>query len=120
MRLSELVIISHTRDGGSIRANLINCSLATDQQVEEFRCAFQGSGLNSVDAFLERRPEYMSIGKLAMAFVLIGYENHDRLFGFESNWLRTLYGRMATSYQELPKNRVAFITFNYDRNIEQA
>ena len=41
----------------------------------EFCEALRKCGKQSVDAFLEYRPEYIPVGKLAMAAVLIGYEN---------------------------------------------
>jgi hypothetical protein len=60
----------------------------------------------------------MEIGKLVTAHLLIQKENHDRLFSFDSNWLRILYNRIAGEYDDIAKNQIGFITFNYDRNIE--
>src|SRR6478752_2157355 len=42
-----------------------------------FRDAFFRSGKNSVDAFLEHRPDLMTLGKLATAAVLIPYEQES-------------------------------------------
>ena len=117
IQLSQAVI-EGTKPRGTIAKHLHSIMHIPLDDIAKFRTHFQASGLNSVDAFLERRSEYMDIGKLATAFVLIGQENPERLFSFNNNWLRMLYNRMATDYEQFKKNQVAFITFNYDRNPE--
>ncbi|MBI3703464.1 MAG: hypothetical protein HY244_06360 [Rhizobiales bacterium] len=88
-------------------------------QIKDFQNALLFSGKNSVDAFLEHRTEYLSIGKAAMAEALIGFEQPNGLFGhWENNWLRYLYERLNSSFDDFSTNRVAFITFNYDRSLE--
>jgi hypothetical protein len=89
-------------------------------QIDAFTTALKRSGSYSVDAFLEKRPEFMDLGKTMMAVALIAKENSNALFDPSSfNWMRYLFARMATnSFEEFGDNQVSFITFNYDRSLE--
>jgi hypothetical protein len=90
-----------------------------DQQIERFRQSFFGSGRNSIDAFLEHRPDHLEIGKAAIAATLIPYERHERVFTFDNgNWLRYLFDQMNTSFDQFGKNELSIVTFNYDRCVE--
>jgi len=51
------------------------------EEIFEFREAFLRSGQPSVDAFLERRPNFLAVGKLAIAYCLIPFENEAKLYG---------------------------------------
>ena len=87
-----------------------------------FSRALKGSAQNSVDAFLEHRSEFMDIGKKAIAFRLILCETAVALYRDDNpntNWLRYLLNKMrGYAFKEFAENRVAFITFNYDRSLE--
>jgi hypothetical protein len=79
------------------------------------------SGMSSVDAFLEFRTEFLDIGKTLIAAMLIPHEETERLFEpkqDEFNWYKYVWGRMNTSFDAIQDNRVAFITYNYDRSLE--
>jgi hypothetical protein len=88
----------------------------------EFRDAFHRSGQSSVDAFLEHRPEFIEVGKLAIAWCLIPYESEDALFENVGNrggdWYQYLAEKLSTSFDEFGKNRLSVVTFNYDRSLE--
>lgn len=74
----------------------------------------------SIDAFLERFKEaYLTIGKLAIAQILAKYENQDQFYE-NDNWLRIIYKQMkqGASIDTFTNNKVAFVTFNYDRSLE--
>jgi len=88
--------------------------------INEFAYKLKHSVRYSIDDFLERyQKTYLSIGKLAIALVLTRYENHDLLFESD-NWYRKIYDRMSegTNIETFSKNKVSFITFNYDRSLE--
>jgi len=109
-------------DGGltGVHDTLIrNGHPATD--VREFARALLLSGRASVDAFLEHRPEFLPIGKAAIAAALIPYEVPFALFR-RSQGLSLydyLWSKMNATPRDFARNRVAFITFNYDRSLEQ-
>lgn len=90
------------------------------QEIARFKTALENSGQMSVDAFLEHREEFLEIGKASIALALIKFEQRQMLFGEAGgNWLKYLYGRMHSSFEDFGKNRVAFLTFNYDRTVEE-
>jgi len=88
------------------------------EKIRNFRDSFFLSGKNSVDAFLEHRTDLMELGKFATAAVLIPYEREDKLFGYDNNWLRYLYNRLNTSFEDFGSHQLSIITFNYDRTVE--
>lgn len=88
----------------------------------KFREAFHKSGQSSVDAFLEHRPEFIAVGKLAIAWCLIPYESEDALFQTAGSrggdWYQYLSEKLNASFQKFGENRLSVITFNYDRSLE--
>jgi len=102
------------------RANIvINTTPFGRAEIDRFIVALRFSGFRSVDAFLERRPEFMDIGKAMMGIELLHDEVHETLWRNDSNWLTHLFGAMVgNSLEEFADNKVSFITFNYDRTIE--
>jgi hypothetical protein len=94
-------------------------SLFTESEITTFRETFFFSGKNSIDAFLEHRPEFMAIGKAAIAAVLIPYEYDRSVFGYPNdNWLRYTFNQLITTFEEFAENKLSFVTFNYDRVVE--
>lgn len=97
------------------------------KDIKDFRNEFEWSGLDSVDAFIARRPEYQNIGELAIAAALVPMESTTRLFWVDnkrgsSGWYQMLWNAMVDGVAEpkaLLENQVRFITFNYDRSLEQ-
>src|SRR5712671_5186207 len=55
------------------------CTLEPEQFFA-FREAFLRSGQPSIDAFLERRPNFLDVGKLVIAFSLMPYEKEENLY----------------------------------------
>jgi hypothetical protein len=87
----------------------------------------------SVDFFVETKViagnnEYEQIGKVLIAREIIKCENENRLYfvteqgreRYESDWYGYLWSNLltATTIEELKKNQLSFITFNYDRSLE--
>jgi hypothetical protein len=75
----------------------------------------------SVDAFLEYRPEFLTIGKLAIASALIPLENESALFDDQydkNNWYEYLFNEMSCRFEEFENNKLSIVTFNYDRSLE--
>jgi hypothetical protein len=75
----------------------------------------------SVDAFLEKRREYVEVGKAAIACALIPYERGSTLYrrlGEGSHWYEYLFNQMGTTLEEFRSSKLSVITFNYDRSLE--
>jgi NAD-dependent SIR2 family protein deacetylase len=89
------------------------------EEFSKFRDAFLKSGQPSVDAFLQRRPEFLGVGKLAIAFCLMPFEKEETLYHPDSNdWYEYLSVKLNSSFEEFGKNKLSIITFNYDRSLE--
>lgn len=89
--------------------------------IRDFSKNLAYSGRQSVDAFLEHRPEFLKVGKLAITLSLIPYENELRLFDrkkYETNWYEYLFNKLNAPFNSFHENKLAIITFNYDRSIE--
>jgi hypothetical protein len=88
-------------------------------EVASFREALRESGVDSVDAFLEHRPEFLKIGKTAIAAALIPFEDESKLFGSRAtDWYGYLLGRMNAPLNHFHENQLTVLTFNYDRSLE--
>ncbi|MFZ5800689.1 MAG: hypothetical protein ACOY3D_04865 [Candidatus Omnitrophota bacterium] len=90
-----------------------------DKRVDKFITEFSKSSDLSIDSFLEQRKEFMDIGKMTIASYLLPYEVDERLRESKDNWYMYLYNRLKSSFEEFDKNKISFITFNYDRSLEQ-
>jgi len=115
------LICSH-RNIGIITEALtpVNEAKATyEGYVEKFINEFSKSSVYSIDLFLEQRTEFMDIGKMAIATYLIQCERDERLRQIDGNWYMYLFDRLKSSFDDFEKNAIAFITFNYDRSLEQ-
>ena len=89
------------------------------QQISSFRDALLKSGRPSVDVFLEHRPEFKSVGKVAIAASLIPYEDETKLWGGPDNWYEHLWDRLGpTLMDDVAQSQLSIITFNYDRSLE--
>ncbi len=87
--------------------------------VVSFRDALRRSGQPSVDVFLEYRPEFIQVGKLAMAASLIPYEDDAKLWGGDDNWYEHLWKHLGPSLMDdVAQSQLSVITFNYDRSLE--
>lgn len=117
-QLKAYILDRYNTDTGQT-IHLLNTTPFVRHQIDNFVNALRYSGLSSVDAFLECRPEFTDIGKAMMGIELLFGEIHERLWQPVNNWLTYLYGYMVgNSLEEFAKNQVSFVTFNYDRCVE--
>jgi hypothetical protein len=116
--LKNLVLSNYNNVQGHA-VHLYNTTPFGQDQVGAFISGLRFSGLSSVDAFLERRPNFLEVGKATMGIELLFCEAGANLWQDGSNWLTYLYGNMiGGSLEEFTKNQVSFVTFNYDRVVE--
>jgi hypothetical protein len=90
-------------------------------ELGEFAAALGRSGKSSVDAFLEGRPEFERVGKLAMARVLVECECRSQLRKtsfMNDDWYAILYQHLLRYGDDLSQSDTSIITYNYDRSLE--
>lgn len=94
--------------------------LDADGGGDELQRELLRSGRLSIDAFLEHRPQYLTIGKRAIAATLIPFERVEDLHGphRRPSWYDHLFDRMNAKQSDLTKNKLSIVTFNYDRSID--
>ena len=88
----------------------------------EFIESFRKSQMHSIDAFLARRPEFVHIGKQAIAAILLSCEQGSRLDKPEyvDGWQQYLWNKISTeSWDTLDFSWLRVVTFNYDKSFEQ-
>ena len=92
------------------------------ETIKNFKSELYKSHQPSVDAFLERRPEFRDVGKLAIVFALLQKENETILDDFKKRkegFYDYLFSQLSTpSLEEFGNNKLSIITFNYDRSLE--
>lgn len=106
---------------GTAGASAITDAGYDPEELNEFVDILRHSGYTSVDWFLEDRPEFISIGKAAIAAALIPFENPDRLFPPDApanHWYELLLNTMDSPRGSFTENRLSIVTFNYDRSLE--
>lgn len=90
--------------------------------IESFHSDFNISKILSIDRFLELHPDYLDIGKLAIAFALIPFEYHHNFLVIDEppdRWYSPLWNKLLTpNVNQLHLNKLKIITFNYDRSLE--
>jgi hypothetical protein len=90
-------------------------------EINNFYKSLSGAGKLSVDAFLEHRHEFLTIGKLAIINILTKYEKEDRLINPRikgKTWYEYLWNKLDAPFDDFDKNKLSIITFNYDRSLE--
>jgi hypothetical protein len=104
----------------SARARMVTEASGTSlADLQNFSEALKKSDSASVDVFLEGRSDLITIGKAAIAAILIPSEREDELFGRGARkWYGELLGRMGGKPEEIEANKLSIVTFNYDRSLE--
>ncbi len=106
----------------------INSGYPRLEDGRDFEKRFDRSSTESVDLFLARNPALAEIGKMAICMSILFAEQNshfrERVKDPNQDWYFYLFSRLSrdltdrSGLQELSKNNVAFVTFNYDRSLE--
>lgn len=106
----------------------LNSDTRTRRQLQEFRQALDLGGHTSIDSFLAThaaREGFTDIGKLAVAYHLLPLEfTYSWSRGAQKyDWMSFFFASMLTGCLSsvdslLASNNVDFVTFNYDRTLE--
>ena len=93
-----------------------------ESELRAFVDELKFSPYTSVDVFLENNPDFLTIGKRAIAAALFPLEQEDRLFppGVDSDksWYESLILQMSVGTDAWLDNNLSVVTFNYDRSFE--
>lgn len=104
----------------------VDIQRARKKDVLIFVREFDQSQLASIDAFLEKRREFNEIGRLAIASILVNYED-PKMFSRKpgtrkepgQTWYEYLIDYLTRGdIKDFKKNKVSVVTFNYDRSME--
>jgi hypothetical protein len=103
--------------GGSARA--LSDAGFNGALISELRSALSESGFDTIDQLLEHRGDLVEIGKTAIACNLIRFEDPARLHQ-QNGWYKYFFSRYLNSpVKALCDIPISFITFNYDRSLEE-
>lgn len=94
-------------------------ALEPTHTIDNFHEALFYSGRLSIDAFLEHNRQFLKVGKMAIASVLVPLENEKNLFSTSPNWYKLLFKHLNTRFGEFVENKLSILTYNYDRSLEQ-
>ena len=99
-------------------------------ELGKFVHAFEKSSVESIDKWLSFNPKFSDYGKIAITLCIKHSEttSHFREVMpseyYSQDWYTLLFSRMASGLKgpkdldKFKNNRVAFVTFNYDRSFE--
>ena len=94
---------------------------------KKFVDAFDNSSVVSIDKYLSLNPIFSYYGKLAIMLIISKKEALSKFrekIEYGQDWYKLLFNRMISTFNEpsdfdkFRENKVAFITFNYDRSLE--
>ena len=117
--LVSLIINSFSNRMEKTYRNLV--AIAGEQKAEEaakFANILKLADPPSVDIWLEENPDYIEIGKITIAMTLLGCERHSNPRP-NNNWYQLLFDRLHSPFDEFQNNKLAIVTFNYDRSLER-
>jgi len=115
-------LLQMARDaGGGISRLVSHLSHEEQRQLPTFVEALSGTLDKSLDAMLETRSDVTALGKAFMARALLNSERAAKIKTQEPEgaWYRELWAAIsARSLEEVARNPLTIVTFNYDRSLE--
>jgi hypothetical protein len=71
---------------------------------------------------LNRRPDFLEVGKFAIAYCLMPFEDEAKLYqptgARGGDWYEYLTTKLDAPFEQFGENKLSIITFNYDRSLE--
>jgi hypothetical protein len=103
----------------------------SEKEIAEFATDLLQADNLSVDVFLERRPKFTNIGKVAIAAALLPFEANSLKTIFKPwvcdpqvgerasrGWYQYFATQLNLSFKEWGRGLLTIITYNYDRSLE--
>lgn len=113
---SEITHNTSDRDASSFK-NLLEMGFP-HEMICSFHEEIRKSHPNSIDEFLSDRPDFVDVGRAAIAQILIGCENEARLQNRDDNWYGLLRNRIKADINS-NRWRPMIVTFNYDLSLDK-
>ena len=116
-------IMEALRPGNGRTQQIARILKTSEDRVVEFGEEMLRSGWDSLDDFLQRREEYLDIGKLAIAQDIArceSVENHLRQKRLDGqSWYAHLFQCMGDTFESIGREgALSIVTFNYDRSLD--
>jgi len=121
---SELrTLICDLGNGNNLAHTLSEAGVYSLDDIQKFSQTFRRSNVSSIDEFLSRLPHFVDIGKALIGAILCLNEDPNKISSEETqdHWFRLLWNVLIDKThvgEDLIRNKVRFITFNYDRSLE--
>jgi hypothetical protein len=124
----ELESVEHKAGSGIVNGTLANALVSDGFETEhviKLRDSLRRSGWSSIDEFLAEYEDLQMVGKAAVAGILIPLENRDQLSDPRDanenrlgNWYQQLFRTVFSPFEDIQKNKVTILTYNYDTSLE--
>ena len=114
-RLRTDVLNNLSGQGGS--ALLKKCGI-DEESIRLFGRALRYGKYETIDAFLEQKPQFRKAGSLLVANTLIQSERTDLFQTNPDGWYERLYGTLALDQGSPGVLPVSIVTLNYERSLE--
>lgn len=125
-QLVELIVQGTQELGRDLSQTLAACG-HRPTEISEFHQRLKAARPRSIDRFIQSNPQYAVIGKRSIANELLPREQPKNLgpgggshYREDRDWLDYLQSQVlyAPGLDGVAKNRISFVTFNFDRVIE--
>jgi len=120
--LKDLLVEQCARKNRPECSALLGAGFGHDE-LTEFVHGFRMSRQSSIDSFLASRPQFFGVGKAAIAATILTLEQSHRLHPSDptDDWISHVWTHLQSPKQaSFAMNRLSFVTFNYDRSVEQS
>lgn len=87
---------------------------------EEFLQKLRLAHSSTIDSFLNNNKQYLEIGKLVISYHIAFREIKKNVAAKEDNWVDFFMQKKIEDPYHFIKNSPIFITFNYDRSLQEA
>jgi hypothetical protein len=119
VQLSEEIFNAYE---GEIRNEMIYTKNFSEAELQKFTKTFKRSSAVSIDDFLSMNKQFAEIGKFCIASILLKREDENKVFNKQDDhWYQHFWEALTKGTQtaeDLKKNQIRIITFNYDRSLE--
>ena len=93
------------------------------KEIKDFLITLRNADPPSIDSFLETKRKSEELGKTLIGLALFMKENPDTLTTYKGDegekWYGDLVNKLKTPFvNDFSKNKVSFLTFNYDRSFD--